>query len=82
MATFITRLFETEGFPARWSCGVAWKDEPGLGWLHIVSDVAIFGAYMAIPLLLVYYTFRKKLERSCRCFGCSLCLSAPADLGT
>ena len=61
MATFITRLFETEGFPARWSCGVAWQDEPGLGWLHIVSDVAIFGAYMAIPLLLVYYTFRKKV---------------------
>ena len=44
MVDFFTRLFDTQGFPARWYCGAAWQQEPGLGWLHIVSDLAIFGA--------------------------------------
>jgi len=38
-----------DGFPARWDCGM-WS--LALGWLHILSDVAIFGAYMAIPWLI------------------------------
>ncbi|MBM83179.1 MAG: hypothetical protein CMJ78_21675 [Planctomycetaceae bacterium] len=59
MLTFVTKLFDTEGFPKRWYCGSAWQSDPEVGWLHIISDVAIFGAYVSIPLLLLYYTMRK-----------------------
>ncbi len=48
--------FDTSGFTPRWYCG-AWS--AGLGWLHIVSDVAIWLAYMAIPAILFYYTMRR-----------------------
>jgi signal transduction histidine kinase/ActR/RegA family two-component response regulator len=44
--------FDTSGFPPRWACGPAWQTEPGWGWLHIVSDVATWGAYTAIPIVL------------------------------
>ena len=57
--TFFKNLFNTDGFPPRWECGEAWSDAHGI--LHIVSDCAIFGAYTAIPLLLLYFTFRKKV---------------------
>lgn len=56
MASVLTDLFDTSGFPARWNCGT-WSD--ALGWLHIGSDVAIFGAYTAIPIVLVYFVVRK-----------------------
>ncbi|MDA1015792.1 MAG: response regulator [Planctomycetota bacterium] len=56
--SFFENLFNTEDFPARWNCGT-WSD--GHGLLHIISDTAIFGAYTAIPLLLLYFTFRKKV---------------------
>lgn len=46
-------LLDTEGFPARWDCGVAWRQEPWLGWTHIVADVATSMAYVAIPLLML-----------------------------
>jgi len=61
MLYFFTNLFNTNGFPKRWECGPAWGEEPALGWLHIISDVAIFASYMAIPLMLIYFVFRKKL---------------------
>jgi len=53
----IASLFSTEGFPARWHCGL-WSDE--LGWLHILSDIAIFGAYTAIPCVLASFTIRRR----------------------
>jgi branched-subunit amino acid ABC-type transport system permease component len=56
MANVIAELFDTSGFPARWHCGI-WSD--ALGWLHIGSDVAIFGAYIAIPVVLAYFVVRK-----------------------
>jgi len=56
MSDVIRALFDTGGFPARWYCGV-WSAQ--LGWLHIVSDVLVFGAYMAIPCLLYYFTRRR-----------------------
>jgi len=55
---FIQNLFETDGFPARWKCGTGWTD--GLGWLHIVSDWAIFGAYAAIPVVLTLFLRRRR----------------------
>lgn len=55
MWDFLTRLFDTTGFPPRWNCGSAWGESPGIGWLHIVSDILVFGAYTAIPFVLVYF---------------------------
>jgi signal transduction histidine kinase/CheY-like chemotaxis protein len=56
MFSLFTDLFDTTGFPARWHCGV-WSAE--LGWLHIVSDTAVFGAYTAIPIVLAFFVLRK-----------------------
>lgn len=52
MARDLFGLLDTTGFPARWHCG-RWSSE--LGWLHIVSDALIFGAYMAIPIAIVFF---------------------------
>ncbi|MBC8125965.1 MAG: PAS domain S-box protein, partial [Gloeobacteraceae cyanobacterium ES-bin-144] len=38
-------------------CG-QWSDANG--WLHILSDIATFGAYAAIPLVLVYFIRKRK----------------------
>lgn len=56
MFDFFRNLFDTSDFPARWNCG-QWTD--GLGWLHIISDAAIFGAYTAIPLVLAFFVLRR-----------------------
>ena len=56
MLDFFENLFNTDGFPARWNCGV-WSDS--LGWLHIISDLAIFGAYTAIPCVLTFFILRR-----------------------
>ena len=53
----IQDLFNTSGFMPRWQCGL-WSMK--LGWLHIVSDLAIFGAYTAIPLVIAYFVLRRK----------------------
>ena len=57
MINSIRDLFETTGFVPRWQCG-DWS--AGLGWLHILSDLGIFGAYFAIPLSLLYFMGRRK----------------------
>ena len=54
---FFTELFDTSDFPRRWDCG-SWT--PGLGWLHILSDLGVWSAYLAIPCILVYFVLRKK----------------------
>ena len=53
----ILDVFDTSGFMPRWQCGL-WSLK--LGLLHIVSDVAIFGAYTAIPLVIAYFVLRRK----------------------
>ncbi len=45
-------LLDTGGFPPRWSCG-AWPDT--LGWMHVASDLMVWAAYMAIPLVLFVF---------------------------
>ena len=57
MLDFLSNLFNTDGFPPRWHCGI-WTS--GEGWLHILSDIAVFGAYMAIPCVLVFFVVRKR----------------------
>lgn len=53
---FIIELFDTSDFPARWRCGL-WTS--GHGWLHIISDLGIWSAYFAIPLVLGYFVSRR-----------------------
>lgn len=55
---FFSNLLNTEGFPPRWNCGTGWTT--GHGWLHIISDFAIFGAYFAIPMVLAYFILARK----------------------
>jgi len=55
---FFQGLFDTSGFPARWYCGQGWTGP--LGWLHILSDLATWGAYTAIPIVLAYFVLRRK----------------------
>jgi PAS domain S-box-containing protein len=53
----ISELFDTSGFPPRWLCG-QWS--AGLGWMHILSDLATWGAYLAIPLALAFFVLRRR----------------------
>jgi signal transduction histidine kinase/DNA-binding NarL/FixJ family response regulator len=54
---FFYNLFDTSDFPARWNCG-HWTR--GHGWLHILSDIAVWGAYTSIPIALVLFARRRK----------------------
>lgn len=49
-------LFDTSEYMPRIHCGAGWSD--GQIWLHVLSDVLIFLAYAAIPVLLIY-AYRK-----------------------
>lgn len=53
-------LFDVTGFPRRWECGEAWAAEPWLGWLHIISDLVIFVAYYAVPIVVTFYVIRAR----------------------
>lgn len=55
---FVTHLFDTSDFPARWNCG-NWT--AGHGWLHILSDLGVWSAYMAIPCALFIFMRRRDL---------------------
>jgi PAS domain S-box-containing protein len=54
---FLTSLFDTSDFPRRWDCGM-WS--PVEGWLHILSDLAVWTAYLAIPAVIGFFLVRKK----------------------
>jgi branched-subunit amino acid ABC-type transport system permease component len=53
----ISLLFDTSDFPARWTCG-SWSSLHG--WTHVIADLAIFGAYLAIPLVLAFFVLRRR----------------------
>jgi PAS domain S-box-containing protein len=57
MTEFLSKLFDTTDFPARWYCG-NWTN--GEGWLHILSDLGIWSAYTAIPLVLLYFATKRR----------------------
>lgn len=57
MSEYFLKFLDTSDFPARWSCG-NWSDF--LGWLHILSDLATFGAYFAIPGVLIYFVRKRQ----------------------
>jgi two-component system, sensor histidine kinase and response regulator len=54
---FLSNLFDTSDFPPRWYCGT-WT--LGHGWLHILSDLGVWSAYLAIPCVLGYFVLRRK----------------------
>lgn len=54
---FFRKLVDTADFPARWHCG-EWSDFHG--WLYIISDLLIWAAYFAIPLLIIWFITHKK----------------------
>lgn len=57
VSEFFSKLFSTSGFPARWHCG-QWSDF--LGWLYIGSDLLIWSAYFAIPLIIINFIAKKR----------------------
>jgi|GEM_PF-2387368 len=57
MFEFFRNLFQTSDFPARWNSG-NWTELHG--WVHIVSDLGTFGAYVTIPLVLIYFITKRK----------------------
>lgn len=58
MTDFLANPFDTTGFVPRWRCG-AWT--PALGWMHIVSDLLIWLAYLAIPCVLILIVRRRAI---------------------
>jgi signal transduction histidine kinase len=58
MLDFFERLFDPSGFVPRARCGRDWGG--GLIALHVVSDLAIGLAYLAIPLVLLYFVRRRR----------------------
>jgi signal transduction histidine kinase len=57
MLEFLAHLFDTSDFPPRWHCG-NWTPEHG--WLHVLSDLGVWSAYLAIPCVLGYFILRRK----------------------
>lgn len=57
MVEFFQNLFNTDAYPPRWTCG-AWT--PAEGYLHIFSDIGVWGAYTAIPMVLAYFVLTRK----------------------
>lgn len=57
VAEFFTKLFHTDDFMARWSCG---KWTGFHGWVYIIADLMVFVAYFTIPALIFYVLRNKK----------------------
>lgn len=56
MPDFLQRLFSSEGFMPHGHCYL-WN--PGLVWLHVVSDGLIAAAYTSIPFTLLYFARKR-----------------------
>jgi PAS domain S-box-containing protein len=56
MSEFFAQLLDTSDFPARWHCG-HWTANHG--WLHVLSDLGIWSAYLAIPCILAHFALHR-----------------------
>lgn len=56
MLDFFSKLFHSGDFVSRRQCG-DWS--AGLMWTHIVADGLIWLCYMAIPITLIYFIWRR-----------------------
>lgn len=57
MVDFFSRLVDTTDFSPRWYCG-NWSNAHG--WLHVLSDLGVWSAYVAIPCVLGYFVVRRR----------------------
>ena len=55
----VTDIFNTDSWPARWSCG-NWSSIQG--WTSILSDIVIFLSYFGIPLGILFFLFRTEFK--------------------
>ena len=62
---FFRKLFDTSDWPPRWHCG-KWSDFHG--WLYIISDIMVWSAYFAIPLIIIRYISKKHDARFVRLY--------------
>jgi PAS domain S-box-containing protein len=62
---FFSKLFDTTNFPPRWHCG-RWSDFHG--WLYIISDIMVWAAYFAIPLIIVRFVSKRTDARFVRIY--------------
>jgi PAS domain S-box-containing protein len=62
---FFARLFDSSDWPPRWHCG---KWTGFHGWLYIISDLLVWGAYFAIPLIIIRYITKKHDARFIRLY--------------
>jgi len=62
---FFAGLFDTSDWPPRWHCG-KWSDFHG--WLYIISDLMVWCAYFAIPLIIIRFISRKHDARFIRLY--------------
>ncbi len=59
VSDFFHKLFDYSDWPARWHCG-HWSDFHG--WLYIISDLAVWSAYFAIPIIILRYILRQRQQ--------------------
>ncbi|MEI6947041.1 ATP-binding protein [Paraflavisolibacter sp. H34] len=62
---FFRKLFDTSDWPPRWHCG-EWTGFHG--WLYILSDLLIWSAYFAIPLIILRFITRRADARFVRAY--------------
>jgi PAS domain S-box-containing protein len=60
---FFSSLLNVSSWPPRWQCGV-WT--PFHGWLYIISDAAIGASYFLIPLILLFFLKKQRLQKAFR----------------
>lgn len=68
MSPIFAFLFDITGFHPRWGCGKEWTESPWIGWVHIVSDSAIFLAYFAVPIVVAWFVLGRSNIRFPRVF--------------
>ncbi len=57
MIDFLSRMFDTSGFMPHGHCYL-W--DPSILWLHVVSNTATALAYFAIPMMMVYFVWKRR----------------------
>lgn len=65
VAEFFRKLLDTSDWPPRWHCG-KWSEFHG--WLYIISDILVWSAYFAIPLIIIRYISKKHDARFIRVY--------------
>ena len=62
---FFRKLFDTSDWPPRWHCG-NWTEFHG--WLYIISDLLVWSAYFAIPLIILKFISRRSEAKFVRAY--------------